>query len=144
MSAALIGALRKADTDTQQETPIAPAERNKVTYAVKNLNPKRKKEFIVRKLRFEGKFGSLRELRLKLLQEFQESLPDCVSLNVGYYKPGRGSAKVYLVEDDDVSEMYGLFAANQDVQLWCDGVTSDGEDRGESEQPSASAGKKEE
>ena len=137
-SAALIGAhcQAEADTDTQQQTAtVRAAERSKATYTMKILNPKRKKEFTVRKLRCEGKFGNLRELRLKLLEQFQESLPDRLSFNVGYYKPGRGSAKVYLVEDD---EMYGLFGANQEVQLWCDGVASDEEP----EQPGTSAGKK--
>ena len=130
-SATLIGAHCQADTDTQQPTATIQAERNKVTYTVKILNPKCKKEFTVRKLRCEGKFGNLQELWLKLLEEFQESLPDCVLFNVGYYKPGRGSAKVYLIQDD---EMYGLFGANQEVQLWCDGiVASDGGDWSEPE-----------
>ncbi len=63
------------DAESQNEGSIpasdhhagTPSQESQITYVLKILNPKRKKELTVRKFRCEGKFGSPRELRLKLL-----------------------------------------------------------------------------
>ena len=62
-------------------------------YRLKVIGPKKKTNFIVREVhQFHGRFSSVIDLKAKLMEEFQEQVPETVSFNVGYFE-GRQSTK---------------------------------------------------
>ena len=64
------------------------------SYKVKIINPLKKSDVVVRQLhRFNSKFDSLTALRVKLIDEFAETVPNTVNFNVGYFD-GRQQAKI--------------------------------------------------
>ena len=94
------------------------------SYKVKIINPLKKSDVVVRQLhRFNSKFDSLTALRVKLIDEFAETVPDTVNFNVGYFD-GRQQAKLWLVTDEDLDSMYSKYRTGE-ITLWCDGRQSD-------------------
>ncbi len=76
-------------------TPYAQAEN--FSYKVKIINPIKKSENIIRHLlTFCTKFVSVTELRVKLIDEFKEQVPDSLDFNVRYYE-GCPQVKMWLV-----------------------------------------------
>lgn len=91
-----------------------------ISYRVKILNPHRKRDIIVRDMRkFNGRFKSIIEMKVKLLDEFQEHIPPIMTFDVGYFS-GRPSAKHWIYTEDDLKMMYKN-CNNYDIMLWCDG-----------------------
>ena len=69
-------------------------------YKVKIINPTNKSDVIVRHLHnCSSKFTSVTEIRIKLIEEFKEHVPDCMDFNIGYYD---GSQQVWLVISEDI------------------------------------------
>ena len=103
-------------------TPVySSAKAERFTYKVKIINPVKKSEVIVRHLHnFSTKFTSVTELRVKLINEFKEQVPDSIEFNVGYYD-GSQQAKMWLVNSDDIKMMYQRVPNGGSVTLWCDG-----------------------
>ena len=63
------------------------------SYRVKIVNPIRKRDSIVRDIRkFHGKFTSVVDLKVKLMEEFEEQVPPTTRFSVGYFA-GRQSTK---------------------------------------------------
>ena len=90
------------------------------SYKVKIINPLKKSDVVVRQLhRFNSKFDSLTALRVKLIDEFEETVPDTVNFNVGYFD-GRQQAKLWLVTNKDLESMYSKYRTGE-ITLWCDG-----------------------
>jgi hypothetical protein len=57
----------------------------KYTYRVKIINPARKKDAIVRELRrFSGKFNSVTDIKVRLMEELEESVPLSTRFAIGY------------------------------------------------------------
>ena len=58
------------------------------------------------------------------------SVPDNTEFDVGYFKGGRGSAKVWIKSEEDLNSMYETYLMEQEISLWClgpekeDGTTS--------------------
>ena len=97
------------------------------TYKVKIINPLRKSDVTVRHLhnistRFECAVG----LRMKLVEEFQELVPDSMSFNVRYFE-GQNHAKIWLVAREDFMTMYRKYPKGK-ITLWCDGRRDEEED----------------
>lgn len=100
-------------------TPYAQAEN--FAYKVKIINPVKKSEFIIRHLHnISIKFVSVTELRVKLIDEFKEQVPDSLDFNVGYYE-GSPQVRMWLVNSDDVEMMYKKVPNGKTITLWCDG-----------------------
>jgi len=100
------------------------------SYKVKIINPLKKSDAVVRQLhRFKSKFDSLTALRVKLIDEFAETVPDTVNFNVGYFD-GRQQAKLWLVTNEDLASMYSKYRTGE-ITLWCDGRQSDRDRIGE-------------
>jgi len=100
------------------------------SYKVKIINPVKKSDAVVRQLhRFKSKFDSLTALRVKLIDEFAETVPDTVNFNVGYFD-GRQQAKLWLVTNEDLASMYSKYRTGE-ITLWCDGRQSDRDRIGE-------------
>ena len=65
------------------------------------------------------KFDSVTAIRVKLIDELGDQVPDKVDFNVGYYE-GRQQAKIWLVSREDLEMMYSNHSKG-DITLWCDG-----------------------
>ena len=67
------------------------------SYKVKIINPHKKSEIIVRQLnKFSSKFDTPLDVRLKLISECGEHVPNTADFNVGFYDGGQ-QAKVWIV-----------------------------------------------
>ena len=87
---------------------------------MKILNPHRKRDIIIRDMRkFNGQFKSIIEMKVKLLDEFQEHMPPIMTFGIGYFS-GRPSVKHWIFTEEDLNMMYKN-CPNCDIMLWCDG-----------------------
>ena len=98
------------------------------SYKVKIINPNKKSDVVVRQLnRFTSEFKAVMDVRMKLIEEFQEQVPNTVDFTIGYFD-GCQSAKIWLVTSDDLRTMYKKYPAGGNLSLWCEGrsvATSD-------------------
>ena len=53
------------------------------------------------------------------MEEFDTLVPNSMDFDVGYFS-GKQSKKQWLIEDNDLKEMYDSMKKNQSVLLWCD------------------------
>ena len=73
------------------------------SYKVKIINPNKKSDVVVRQLnRLKSKFKSVRELRMRLIDDFSEHVPNTVDFTID----GSQQAKTWLVSSDDLETMY--------------------------------------
>ena len=94
---------------------------------MKIINPAKKSEAMLRQLHhFDTKFASAMAIRIKLIENFKELVPDSVSFEAGYYE-GSKHAKVWVVTDDDVGGMYKKYPNGGEITLWCEGRGGDKE-----------------
>ena len=90
-------------------------------YKVKIINPTRKSDVILRQLnRFTAMFESPTDIRMKLIDEFGEQVPNTVDFTVGYFE-GSQQAKIWIVSADDLQTMYQKYPSGGNITLWCDG-----------------------
>ena len=78
---------------------------------------------VVRDLRqFHGLFRSVVDLRVKLVEEFKDQVPETLNFSVGYFV-GKQSTKKWVVSQEDLECMYTAVrqAGKTDICLWCDG-----------------------
>ena len=87
---------------------------------MKIINPLKKSEVICRHLHgFSSKFDSVTAIRIKLIDELGDQVPEKFDFNVGYYE-GKQQAKIWLVSTEDLKMMYSNHSKG-DITLWCDG-----------------------
>ena len=76
---------------------------------------------IVRQLNnFTSQFKSVKDIRIKLIEEFGEQVPSNLDFTVGFYD-GSQQAKVWLCTTDDLTSMYSKYLNGSSLSLWCDG-----------------------
>ena len=96
---------------------------------MKIINNVKKKDSIVRDMRsFSGKFSSITDLKVKIMEEFESQVPRTTHFSVGYFEGGRHSSKKWLVTPADLSAMYSTInqsGTKIDIYLWCDGASED-------------------
>lgn len=66
-------------------------------------------------------------LRAKLVDEFQEQVPNSLTFNVGYFR-GQSCTKISLVSNDDLAAMYAC--CKKDITFWCDSRVEASHDEG--------------
>lgn len=94
---------------------------DKYSYKVKMINPQKKSESIVRQLNgFTSKFKNVKEMRMKLNEEFGEQVPNTLDFSIGYFD-GSQQAKVWLYTAEDLKAMYSKHPNGGFISLWCDG-----------------------
>ncbi len=100
--------------------------RRQFTYSLKVINPNKRSKFVVEKFRRFEKFKSPRELKLAILAECEDLVPDTTDLEVGYYK-GRGSSKVWIKDEADLQSLYDNYTKDyeQEINIWCLGRGED-------------------
>lgn len=86
-------------------------------YRLKVINPKKKNSFVVRDVhQFHVQFSSVIDLKAKLMEEFQDQVPETVFFNVGYFE-GCQSAKNWICSQEDLEAMYKVCASKTDILL---------------------------
>ena len=86
-------------------------------YRIKIINPIRKKYIIVRELRrFPGGFNSITELKVRLIEKLEESVPRTTKFAVGYFVQ---LTKHWICNEEDLNALYT--ACDNQIMLWCDG-----------------------
>ena len=60
----------------------------------------------------------MKNLRLKLIDELEEQVPDSLSFPVGYFE-GQKHSKIWLVTEKDLQAMYEKYPQGE-ITLWCD------------------------
>ena len=99
------------------------------TYKVKVINPHRKSDMIIRYLHnYSTRFESATALRMKLVEEFQDLVPDNLSFSVGYFE-GQSHSKIWLMSREDFATMYVKYPKGE-ITLWCDSRTYETGDTG--------------
>ena len=89
---------------------------------MKIIPPTRKREAVTRELHlFSGKFSSVIDLKVKLMEQFENLIPTTTKFNVGYFA-GRQSEKRWICDKDDLEAMYSSpsLSGKKDIVLWCD------------------------
>ena len=84
---------------------------------MKIVNKSKKSELITRDMHgFRERFESLRRLKLKLTEEFDDLVPSQVEFSVGYFS-GKQSKKHWLIGDDDLVQMYETMKKKSSIFL---------------------------
>ena len=72
-----------------------------------------------------NRFESVAELKLKLMDDFQEFVPSTPQFQVGYIE---GSSKQHwIISREDLDTMYES-ASDREVMIWCDKKSSEAQD----------------
>lgn len=108
---------------TNRSTPGVHLE-----YSVKVINPSKKCEYEVHKLRIDRQFSSVVDLKQQLMNSLQKHVPESTNFHVGYIEPGkqgiRGKSR-WIFTEEDLADMYSAYAGKSEIILWCDGRRTD-------------------
>ena len=92
-------------------------------YIVRKINPKRKSEHITKVWHnVDKKFATCKELKLKLIETFEDKLPNFSELKCGFLEKG---SKCWVEDDDDLEAMYEIFDSADEITIWCEGRLSE-------------------
>ena len=92
------------------------------SYSVKVINPTRKSEYVVQKLRINIMFKSVDEVRSEVAANVQ-GVPSIID-QVGFVEPGHGAKgrQRWLSVPEDLDDMYSMHKARREILLWCHGL----------------------
>ena len=112
-------------TSSNEDLPVMVSsvqneEPKRITYTLKILNPSKKSKFIIHKIRRHERFQTPNDLRQCIRNECGDNVPDNI-FDVGYYKGQRGTAKVWIKDEEDIRCMYQQLCGTE-ANLWCDGL----------------------
>ena len=96
-------------------------QQRRVTYTLKILNPVKKSKYSVHKIRREHQFKDPEDIRDCIRSECADHVPEDEEFGIGYYK-GRGSAKIWIKDKEDVASMYSDHSNSTEISIWCDGI----------------------
>ena len=75
----------------------------------------------MRELRhFHGRFNSITDMKVRLMEEFEESVPQTTKFAVGYFQQ---SIKHWICSQEDLDALYTT--KDKQLVLWCDGRLSE-------------------
>lgn len=91
----------------------------KFAYSVKVINPQKKSEYVVQKLRVNVVFKYIDEMKENLASAVQ-GIPSTID-QVGYIEPGHGAKgkQRWLSVSEDLKDMYTLHQKKREILLWC-------------------------
>ena len=96
-------------------------------YVVRIINPERKSEHVTKIWHnVDKKFATCKELKLKLIETFEEKLPNFSEFKYGYLEKG---SKRWVEDDDDLEAMYEIFDSTDEITIWCEGQLSEEQQR---------------
>ena len=86
-------------------------------YSINLINPSKKSEGVIKKLRGLLAFTSVHELTQQICEMLKSPT---TQIQLGYYEPGHGAkGKKRYITDDDIEEMKMLYDQKKEVLLWC-------------------------
>ena len=101
-----------SNSSTQPAVPV-------YSYKVKIINPAKKSDVVVRQIHnFTSKFESVTAMRVKLIEELTDHVPNTIEFDVGYYD---GTTRLWTVTQDDIDAMYLRYKNGGAITLWCVG-----------------------
>ena len=77
---------------------------------------------------FSSRFESATILRTKLVEQFQNLVPDSLSFSTGYFER-QSRSKIWSISKEDLTTMYTKYP-KREITLWCDGRSDEGGDTG--------------
>ena len=93
-------------------------------YSVKVINPCKKGDYEVHKLRVNRQYSSVLELKKQLVDSLKNHIPNNMDFHVGYIEPGkqgiRGKMR-WIFTEEDLADMYSVYRGKSEILLWCDG-----------------------
>ena len=89
------------------------------TYSIKILNPNKKTDFIIQKLRVSCHFTSVDDIKAQIISSCEGKVAEDLE-QLGYMSPGN-QKKRWLFTDNDVKDMYHEYSGKQEILLWCHG-----------------------
>ena len=109
--------------------PRRPETAVSYTYKVRIINPNRKSDVVSWYLnKYSSKFASVMAIRMLLIEEFKDQVPDSTSFQVGYFE-GSQQMKIWIVTEVDLKDIH---KARGQINMWCEGVSNDGATKGQS------------
>ena len=113
--------------------PRTPAAAVSYSYkAVRIINPCKKSDVISRYLnKYSSKFVSVNTIRMQLIEEFKDQVPDSMSFQIGYFE-GSQQAKISLVTDEDLKRLYDIHKTGGQINMWCEGMSNESANKGQS------------
>ena len=88
------------------------------------INPHRKSDIIIHYLHnYSTRFESATALRMKLVEEFQDLVPDNLSFSVGYFEGQSYSKILWLMSRENFTTMY--VSILKEKSLWCNGCSDE-------------------
>jgi len=89
------------------------------TYKVRIINPNKKSDFVLRQLhQHHSKFSTVTAIRISMMNEFDDQVPDSVKFNVGYIDERHQMSQF---NREDLSLMYSKYKLGGEIILWCEG-----------------------
>jgi len=89
------------------------------SYKLKINDARRKKPITKQLHHLKDKFKSVKEMKSKIEREIREN----ISSDFGYFE-GRQSTKRWILDDEDVSQMYRTNSGGE-IYLWCEKCNED-------------------
>ena len=137
----LSSVVQLADLTTSTGTATGGSSSGTVISLVKVINPVKKSEYVIHKLRTTTThvFGSVGEIK-ELLAARLQGIPSIVD-QVGYIEPGHGAKgkQRWLSDSEDIKEMYLLHRGKNEILLWCYGcipeAVKSGTEKGANKRP---------
>ena len=109
--------------------PRTPTAAVSCSYKVHIINPSKKSDVVSRYLnKYSSKFTAV---RVQLIEEFKDQVPDSLTFQIGYFE-GSQQAKISLVTNEDLKRMYGIHKTGGQINMWCEGVSNEGANKGHS------------
>lgn len=88
--------------------PRTPTAAVLYSYKVRIINPSKKSDVVSRYLNnYSSKFASVKAIRMQLIEEFKDQVPDSLSFQIGYFE-GSQQAKISLVTDEELKRLYDI------------------------------------
>ena len=87
------------------------------SYKVRIINPSKKSDIVSQYLNnYSSKFASVNTIRMQLIEEFKDQVPDSLSFQIGYFE-GSQQAKISLVTDEDLKRLYGIHKTGGQINV---------------------------
>ncbi len=107
----------RAESENSMTITVSPTKPQETRiYAVKVMNQGRKSDYTIEKLSLKKQFTTISDVKQCLSDALKFQVENC-----GYLEPGHGlkGRQQWLVQDEDLQEMYAMYQKRREIMLWC-------------------------